>query len=167
MELEFERLTAEHSLGAFNCGKDDLNAYFRNQAYADQCIGLSTTTVVKLGGIIVGFFSSKSTEIEICVDESQNVSYERFWPAIEVTYLIVDKNYQYKGVGTEIIKRIVLEAISVTKWLGVKYLFLWSVPESLEFYVKLGFEKTDIVAASARIPMRFPIPEYNSVFGER
>lgn len=166
MKLVYEALTAEHEFRAFSCGNSDIDNYFKNEAYADQCRGISSTTVVKQNDLIVGVFSTRCTQIEIKDKEklASGIYYDRYWPAIEVTYLAVDLNYQKQGIGKKIVKRVTLQAVFNTKWLGAKYLFLWSVPKSIDFYEKLGFEKTDIAGQGDKYPMRFLLPEYEKVF---
>lgn len=51
--------------------------------------------------------------------------------------LAVDKEYQHKGIGHDLVSE-------VEKYIGEECnLVLLSVPEAMEYYPKLGFEKTD------------------------
>lgn len=165
-KLTYEPLSAEHEFLAFSCGDSNIDNYIKKEAYADQCRAISSTTVVKYEGKIVGVFTTRCTQIEIQNEEkvSSGIYYDRYWPAIEVTYFAIDKNYQNQGFGMKMLKHLILRVVITTQWLGVKYIFLWSVPNAIAFYEKLGFEKTDILEKSTNTAMRFLLPEYNELF---
>ncbi|MGI2295961.1 GNAT family N-acetyltransferase [Paenibacillus sp. GXUN7292] len=165
-DIEFTPLRAEHTFGGFSCGNIDIDRFLKSdQAYAEQFRGLSSTTLILHRGIVIGFYTARCTQIEIQMDERTglDMDYDKYVPAVEITFLAVDTNYQREGLGTLILSNIIGECIELTKWVAVKYLFLWSVPESIDFYERNHFVETDIGETRNQIAMRLSIPYFQTL----
>ncbi|WLR51731.1 GNAT family N-acetyltransferase [Bacillus tianshenii] len=106
--------------------------------------------------------------VEVEVDEAQKLGMDKGFevPAIEIMYIGINENYQNQGIGTEIIKGVIGQALEIAEIIGCRYVFLWAVPKAIPFYErKLYFESMNKERDGLRL-MRFLIPEINFDFEE-
>lgn len=168
--LDFMPLESSHFelLGGFSCGVHSIDAYFKNidEAFMDQELGLSSTTVFLVEGIPSGFVSARCKTIKVSEQEAEALGLEDDLnvSALEVTYLCVHERLQYKkgvsrgfGLGRIIMENIMAAAYEVQPVFGFRYIFVWSRPESIDFYKKLRFIPLDETREGMRL-MRFKIP---------
>lgn len=84
---------------------------------------------------LAGYISMRASAlILLCEGKAQTN------PALEISELAVDENYERMGVGTEMFSFAVLTAVELRKkFLGIQYIVVCADPKAVGFYEKLGF----------------------------
>ena len=62
-------------------------------------------------------------------------------PSVKIARIGVDKNYQKKGIGTQIIKDAIKDFASDNNKTGCKFITVDSYQEAIDWYLKLGFKR--------------------------
>ena len=65
------------------------------------------------------------------------------FPAIKLAQLALQTEYQNEGIGKDVIKYVVGMAISLNESVGCRFVLVDSIPGSVSFYEKLGFERNE------------------------
>jgi len=115
----------------FDCGNGSMQSYLRDEAYYNHITREASTTLVFYEGEIVGYFTLYRSPILI-----RQGSDETTRDALALARLAVAKQYQNKGIGTYIIKRI-REIAYLTNEMYIKTDALY---ERWEWYQKRGFK---------------------------
>lgn len=85
---------------------------------------------------LMGFVTLRASSFIYKDDDGNNIGN----PAIEITVLAVDQNYERRYVGTNLIDYVVVQANRMKEaYAGVKYIVLSADELSVEFYEKMGF----------------------------
>lgn len=117
VNLTFTRLSKTPDLKPFDCGDDDLNDFFHNDAskYSSQL--LAVTYTFESDKDTIAFFSVSNDKIinrdsrgKIIANKLvrliHNAKRRKNYPAVKVGRLAVDNKHCGKGIGTEIINFI-------------------------------------------------------------
>lgn len=87
---------------------------------------------------IMGYVSLRTNSIVSKGDNNKVIGK----PALEISVLAVDKDYERRGVGTILISQAISIATKLHKeYAGVKYLILAADTQAVGFYEKMGFSK--------------------------
>ncbi|WP_282022703.1 GNAT family N-acetyltransferase [Priestia flexa] len=161
-DIIFERLNPQHNVAGFCCGEEDVDYNLtsgRNLEY--QRKGLGTTTVALYKNQIVGFYELRCAEVEIDKKavEQLRLSHICFLPVVEISLFGVRKSYQKCGIGRIMLENLLDESIFAKDWLGFSHLFVKAKSNAVNWYVKQGFEKTDLETYDELIHMRLPVPD--------
>ena len=149
----FETLSSEHDLRDFDCGDDELNEFLKKDALIQQKARLNVTKLIMCDGKIIGFTSlltdtimikkirdeSIKTEIKekLKIDkESKSIS------AVKIGRLALDKRYTGKGLGSHILRNILINLNNTSKnTIGFRFIIVEGYAKAFNFYVvKNGFE---------------------------
>ena len=148
-DLDIQPFWETEQVHAFDCGNEDLNDFLSTEEvrrYEQEMVG--KTYLVFHKGRLVGFFTVSQGGLRI--------EYLRKWksfsrmsemkleaiPALVIGRLAVDGGHQGRGIGRALIKYIAGMAIETQGKMGVRLLILQAKPESIEFYMKCGFQLT-------------------------
>lgn len=149
------RMETLADLGNFNCGDKDLDDFFVNDsmAYCQQLLG--KTYLYKLryspGPVVAAFTISNAS---IRVDDLPNsrkkkiehdIPYQktcRNYPAVLIGRLGVDKEFQSKHIGSEIIEFIKYWFIEPNNKTGCRFVLIdaYNMPNTIKFYETNGFK---------------------------
>ena len=162
-DLTASRLNCGMSLGAFDCGDEDLNSFLKEDALAYQEKALVNTYVCFHKNAPVGFYSVCSDAIKL--DESEKLQAfgskkpHRDYPAVKIARLGVAMGGQNRGVGTFMVKLAIGQAISVSKEIGCRFVTVDAYPKDkvLAFYSKLGFTKNSADKSGSNVSMRLDL----------
>lgn len=127
----------------FDCGDEGLNNFLKLKSFKNSnpydCKG--TTTLVTLNGKLIGYYTLKNTSLLFKADNKL-----RGIPAIEITYLAIDKEYQRQGYGSTIIQNIIYETFEYSdKFSEVNAIVVSSLKDKIGFYLDNKFVKfTDV-----------------------
>lgn len=146
-ELHIEPLTKRHNLNNFSCTERDLNDFLKNDAFNDQEELTSRTFVCIYNNKVVGFFSLLADAIrvqDIQTDDNVDGYCYRKYPAMKIGRLATDKEYERKGVGTYLYLNICGASFKILGIMGIRFITVDSKNESIEFYQKMGFTKTNV-----------------------
>lgn len=115
---KFETLTKEHDLSEFECESEDLNDFLKNDALKQQEEKLNLTKLITCDEKIIGFVSLLTDSIKlkiinentvkITIKEKLNISENNMIPAIKIGRFAIDKKYSRQGLGSHILKSIIL-----------------------------------------------------------
>jgi len=89
---------------------------------------------------IAGYITLRSSSLIMDSEESYKLGY----PALEISELAVDCNYERQNLGTDMIKFAVSEAIRLNEnAIGIQYVILCADPKAVGFYSKknVGFRE--------------------------
>lgn len=144
---KFEKLNKKHNLSKFLYESDDLNDFIKNDALKQQEENLSTTQLVLCDNEIIGFFSLLTDTIEIkYIQDNKSIGsikghkpQVKLLPGIKIGRFAINDKYANKGIGTEIIKQIILDIISLSKQIGLRFIIVDAYANAYYFYKKTNF----------------------------
>lgn len=117
--------------------------YIMQDCFADHMQGMGVTHIFvdnnneTSKAVIAGYITLRASSLTMDLED-----YKVGYPALEISELAVDCNFEGNGLGTDMVKAAIAEAISLndTK-LGVRFIVLCADPSAVGFYSKLGFSK--------------------------
>ena len=143
----FEILNEKHDLSNFECDSNDLTNFLKNDASKQQDMNLNLSQLVICDNEIVGFFSLLTDTLKLKTLENNNlkkeikleldISENNEIPAIKIGRLAIDKKYSKKGLGSHILRNILLSILNLSKTkVGLRFVTVDAYATSLNFYVK-------------------------------
>lgn len=145
LTLAPERLHAQHDVSHFDNGKHpSLNAWLKNRALASE--GMSARTYVVCARAapqrVVGYYAI-STAIEQRIS-LPNAKLRRAMPdqvpLLLIGRLAVDRQYQGKGMGADLLSDSIRRCIEVSEIAGVRAIITHAIDdEAVRFYQHHGF----------------------------
>ena len=129
----------------FDCGVDELNHFFYKNAgdFIREDFSQMYGSRLKDSNEIIGFFTLSCTSIRSEEKELVNIQkIARHVPGILLGMFAVDKKFQEKGIGTDLIKKAVSLSLNISRIVGSRCLIVDSkINERLiKFYQSIGFE---------------------------
>lgn len=139
----------------FDCGNASINDYFNMNARKDTEKHISNASVFfNDSNEFVGFYSLAAATVEIKTSYDSKkfkdipgsngyMSAEVItYPALKVNWFAIDKKFQNKKYGTQMMFKIFISAylLSLTANIAITSIVLDAVDEAVEFYESLGFE---------------------------
>jgi predicted GNAT family N-acyltransferase len=143
----FEILNEKHDLSNFECDSNDLTNFLKNDALKQRDMNLNLTQLVICDNEIVGFFSLLTDTLKLKTLENNNlkkeikleldISENNEIPAIKIGRLAIDKRYSKKGLGSHILRNILLSILNLSKTkVGLRFVTVDAYATALNFYVK-------------------------------
>lgn len=144
--MKLELLSKLHIKNEFDCGKDLLNGYIREQANQDFKRDLAVCYVLSedVSNRVVGYFTLSSSTIyrnEFPEDMIRNLpsSYANL-PCILLGRLAVDERDKGKGYGKFLLVQALIQAVELSEKLGVLAVIVDPIDKAAEsFYSAYGF----------------------------
>ena len=166
-------LASNFKVNPNSCGNSEhFHRYLNFCAITDQKIGKGVTYILvneeecNKKKDIIGFITLKAASLVMISD-----NHMEGYPAVEISELAVDLNFERKGFGTDLVNYVIKIANKLrNEIIGVEYIVTCSEPLSVPFYIKNNFYKLenyfDIPFDIPRegwnvdcIPMAFKLPE--------
>jgi GNAT superfamily N-acetyltransferase len=145
--IRFEPLGPEHDRGAFCCGNDTVNNFFRD--CMDEHQGYRCRVHVALdneSSALLGYYALRL----LLVGPKKYAQ-----PEIELQMIGVQGDLQGQGIGTALMANAFEKIYSVAKTIGVTSLWLDAANErAAGFYARLGFEPVDVGTMKMFIPVK-------------
>lgn len=160
-EYIISKLTQESELKSFCCGNPDLDDFLFNDAKIYLKYLRYTTFFVESSSKIIAYYSlandtirlgSFQDDYDILKDIQNSISkddadFERYilnqkiFPAVKIGRLAVNKDFQNKGYGTDILELLVMSFIKNNKT-GCQFITVDAInqPETTRFYIKNNFQ---------------------------
>ena len=117
--------------------------YIMQDCFADYMQGMGVTHIFVNKNqetsktVIAGYITLRASSLTMDLDD-----YKVGYPALEISELAVDCNYEGNGLGTDMVKTAIAEAISLSETIiGLRYIVLCADPAAVGFYSRLGFLK--------------------------
>ncbi|WP_296872205.1 N-acetyltransferase [uncultured Methanobrevibacter sp.] len=143
---KFETLSEEHDLSDFECESEDLNDFLKNDALKQQKEKLNLTKLITCDGEIIGFVSLLTDSIKlkiinenavkITIKNKLNISENNRIPAIKIGRFAISKKYAKKGLGSHILKSIILNIKNIAETeVGLRFIIVEGYASAYTFYV--------------------------------
>jgi len=132
----------------FDCKDSDLNEFLAVDCLRYRDTHLAHTKIALHNGRVVGFIAISADAITLIEAEwgwlrKKDIPIRQI-PALKVGRLAVDHNFKGQDIGTILMRYAVGVAFRMNKEPGVgcRYLTVDAYPDSVGFYTKLGFVKS-------------------------
>lgn len=139
-------LAPEHSLDAFDSGVARLDDWLKRRARSNEAEGASRTFVVHAGTRVVGYYTLAAGSImhAPAIGRIRRNMPEPI-PVILLGRLAIDKEWQGKGVGADLLRDAVLRAASAAGTIGVRAILVHAISEAAKaFYERHGFRPSPV-----------------------
>ncbi len=105
-------------------------------------------------GEVVGYYMIKVGAIRYENDDFSDSS-DLEYGAIVLKYIIIDKQYRHKGIGTAVMRNLALFTKTISLQLPIRFLFLDALTEYQDWYEKIGFFAltTSNISTGPTVPM--------------
>jgi GNAT superfamily N-acetyltransferase len=132
--------------GSFDCGEPTLNRWLVHQAPENMRNRFSVTYLLVDDDVIAGYFSLASGQVSRA--ESPATITRRApepVPVIRMGRFAIDRTFQGRGWGAELLGRALLHAVGGSRQVGARALLVDAISEdAAAFYRRFGFEASPI-----------------------
>jgi len=142
-----EKLTADHDLSAFDCGKPALNDWLRRFALTNQQNDSARTYVLHRARKVVGYYSLSAGAVRKEESPARIAKGLARHPigAILLARLAVDRNERGKGLGKELLVDALSRAMAAADAIGARAILVHAIDEeAAAFYKNFGFEPSPL-----------------------
>ncbi|HEY8055064.1 MAG TPA: GNAT family N-acetyltransferase [Terriglobales bacterium] len=136
-----ERITAGHDLEEFDCGESSLNQWLRSRALANEDSGASRTYVTSSGKRVVGYYSLATGAVarDLGTGRVRRNAPDPV-PVIVLARLAVDRRFQHRGIGKDLLRDAVLRSLQAAEIASVRAILVHTLsPAAKAFYQGFGF----------------------------
>ena len=126
MTPRIEKLQRQHAVEAFDCSNQDLNRVLQKYAFPNQSSGASTIYVWLADQSAIGYYSLAvgSVEYEQAPERVTKRLAHHPIPVMLLTRLVVDHQWQKKGVGAGLLKVAMLRTLQAADIVGIRALLV-------------------------------------------
>ena len=148
IELDIAKLNEEYLpfVQDFKCGNDEIDKFLKHKALEDTEIGRSITRLFFTNQKeLVGYYSINCSALVV-----ENHNHRYFAPAIELKMFAIDNKYKHMQYSKDdkdyflsdsLLSIVIKEIINITENVcGANNIILYSVPYTIDFYERNGFE---------------------------
>lgn len=122
------------NISDFECREEEMSHFLKGEALAYDEEGEGNTfLVIDDNDRICAYYTIKANSIQIVDDNSKHNKY-RVFPAVEIARLAVDMDFEGQSIGSAILGVILDVVNGIKKHLGIKFIYLYSLPDSIRFY---------------------------------
>ncbi|MDE3137991.1 MAG: GNAT family N-acetyltransferase [Acidobacteriota bacterium] len=142
-----EKLTLDHDLSAFDCGKPSLNDWLRRFALANQQNDSARTYVLQRAGKVVGYYSLSAGSVRREESPARIARGLARHPigVILLARLAVDRNERGRGLGKTLLVDALARAMAAADAVGARAILVHAIDdEAAAFYRKFGFESSPL-----------------------
>lgn len=128
----------------FKCANPSIEQQIRDsyfitllkQAYGHQII---------IDGRAIGYYmlyfkGIKLEEINKIMDEEYESSMADYYMAMHIRYLAIDERLQHRGIGTRVLRGIIVEILRLSKIYPIRIITIDALSEYHEWYKTIGFK---------------------------
>lgn len=130
--------------GAFDCGRESLNGWFRRHAWFNHTNGFSRVSMIteRETARIVGYVALSAAQIERAhLPKPQQRNRPDPVPVVLLGQLAVDRNFQGKGHAVGLLHYALSAALHVSESIGCMGVITHPLDESMRaFYARWGFQ---------------------------
>ncbi len=141
-----EPLAAEHALEDFASGLTPLDEWLKRRARRNEAEGASRTFVCCVGRRAVGYYSLAAGSV---LREASTGKVRRNMPepvpAVLLGRLAVDRAWQGRGIGADLLRDAVLRIVAAAETVGVRAILVHALSDAAKtFYEKHGFRASPV-----------------------
>jgi GNAT superfamily N-acetyltransferase len=150
-----EPLAPHHELGAFESGIASLDEWLKRRARRNEAEGASRTFVVSVGRRVAGFYClAAGSVLHTAATGKVRRNMPDPVPILLLGRLAVDRQWQGKGLGVDLLADAVLRAVGAAKSVGVRALLVHAISDDARtFYEKHGFRPSPVEPMTLMITM--------------
>ena len=139
-----EPLAPDHDLDAFESGVAELDEWLKRRARRNEAAGASRTFVVCAGRRVVGYYSLAAGSIlHAAATGRVRRNMPDPVPVLLLGRLAVDRAWQGKGLGADLLADAVLRSIGAADSIGVRAILVHAISDAAKaFYEKHGFRSS-------------------------
>jgi GNAT superfamily N-acetyltransferase len=145
--FRIEKLTKEHQLDEFDCGKPSLNDWLRRYALVSQQSDSARTYVLQLDRMVVGYYSLTAGSV-LREESPPRVSKglaNRPIGVIVIARLALDRAHQAKGLGKSLLLDALWRCLGASESIGARAVLVHALDdEAAQFYEKFGFVRSPL-----------------------
>jgi GNAT superfamily N-acetyltransferase len=138
-----EKLRKNHEVDGFDCGKEALNRFLRQHAWANQQSSASQTYVVAENKRVRGYYSLAAGSVSHDAASRRVAAGQARHPisVVLLARLAVDKSLAKKGIGAALLKDALVRVSNAADIVGARALLVHAKDdEAKSFYEHFGFE---------------------------
>ena len=127
---------------SFDCGDEEMNTFLREEASAEQTMGMNSTVLLYYQGSLAAFCSVCCDAIPLSDTEreEEGITVHYRAPAIKIARLGRDEKYQGMGLGQALVDYVKDMANELSKSrLGVRFITTDAYVHRTGYYSRLGF----------------------------
>ena len=136
-----EPLAPDHRLDAFESGVAPLDDWLKRHAHRNEEVGASRTFVVCSGRRVIGYYSLAAGSVlrDTATGKVRRNMPEPV-PVVLLGRLAVDRAWQGKGIGADLLRDAVLRTLGAAETIGVRAILVHAISEDAKgFYERHGF----------------------------
>jgi predicted N-acetyltransferase YhbS len=141
-----EPLASHHQLDGFDSGVPALDDWLKRRARQNEAEGASRTFVIRSEQRVVGYYSLAAGSVTRSAATSK-VRHNMPDPAPVVLLgrLAIDRAWQGKGLGPDLLRDSVLRTLGAAEFIGVRAMLVHAISvDAKAFYEKYGFRASPI-----------------------
>ena len=141
-----EPLAPDHELDAFESGVAPLDEWLKRRARRNEAEGASRTFVICAGRRVIGYYCLAAGSIlQTAATGRVRRNMPDPVPALLLGRLAVDRAWQGKGLGADLLSDAVLRAIGAAESVGVRAILVHAISdEAKKFYERHGFRPSPV-----------------------
>jgi GNAT superfamily N-acetyltransferase len=142
-----EKLTKDHDVSSFDCGKPSLNDWLRRFALTNQQSDAARTYVIHRGGKVVGYYSLSAGSVRREESPARIAKGLAQHPIgiILLARLAVDRSERGAGIGKTLLADALSRALAASDAIGARAILVHAIDEqAAAFYQKFGFEPSPL-----------------------
>ena len=139
-------LTPDHQLEAFQSGAESLDNWLKRRAHHNEDEGGSRTFVLCAGQRVAGYYSiAASSLLPGLATGRVRRNMPNPIPVVLLGRLAIDRQWQGRGVGGDLLRDAVLRVVSAGDVIGVRAILVHAIsPEAKSFYERFGFKPSPV-----------------------
>jgi GNAT superfamily N-acetyltransferase len=142
-----EKLTKDHNLSLFDCGKPSLNDWLRRFALTNQQSDSARTYVLHRAGRVVGYYSLSAGAVRKEESPARIAKGLAKHPigVILLARLAIDRGEHGTGLGKAMLADALSRAMTAADAIGARAILVHAIDEeATAFYKKFGFEPSPL-----------------------
>lgn len=136
------RITAEHRLDGFDCGKPALDDWLRAKALDNEGRASRTYVVASDAGMVAAYYTLAAGHIvRADVPGKYRHGLPNPVPVMVLGRLAVDRAHAGQGLGAAMLKEAMTRTLQAAEIAGIRALIVHAIDaEATGFYIKYGFQ---------------------------
>ena len=141
-----EPLGVEHELDSFASGVEQLDDWLKRRALHNEIEGGSRSFVVCEGKRVVGYYSLAAGSVLAGIATGRvRRNMPNPIPIVLLGRLAIDRTWQGRGLGGDLLRDAVLRVLSAGESIGVRAIFVHAISaEAKAFYERFGFRASPV-----------------------
>jgi predicted N-acetyltransferase YhbS len=141
-----EPLAPHHAIDTFDSGIAALDDWLKHRARHNEAEGASRTFVVCSGQRVVGYYSlAAGAVLRNTATPKVRRNMPEPAPVVLLGRLAIDRAWQKKGLGADLLRDAVLRTLTAAELIGVRAILVHAISEEAKtFYEKHGFRASPV-----------------------